>query len=101
MAENSSLKRSYASRRERSDEIGSGTFQEKNKLGKRLREFRRRNHLTQRQVAEKLHMDRSTYAYYEIGKTAPGIRTLMLLPSLYGVSIDRMVGNGAKKGSGF
>lgn len=72
-------------------------FSPENELSGRLQELRCHNRLTQRQVAEKLHVDRSTYSYYETGKTLPGIRTLMRLSSLYGVSIDFIVGNGAKK----
>lgn len=36
-------------------------------LGNRLRTLRRCNGMTQREVAARLHLDRSSYAYYEIG----------------------------------
>ena len=45
-------------------------------LGNRLRTLRRCNGMTQREVAARLHLDRSSYAYYEIGKTEPDLHTL-------------------------
>jgi len=56
------------------------------------KELRRENGLTQKQVANYLHMDRSTYAYYEIGQTKPTIEFLMALTRLYGVSLNRLLG---------
>ena len=37
-------------------------------LGNRLRTLRRYNGMTQREVAARLHLERSSYAYYEIGR---------------------------------
>jgi len=53
--------------------------------------LRRKNGLTQRQVAEHLHMDRSTYAYYELGQTKPTIEFLIGLAHLYNVSLDSLL----------
>ena len=60
----------------------------KKKLDYQLRTIRKASHLTQQQVADKLEMDRSTYAYYETGKTTPSIFTLMKLSQLFQVPID-------------
>jgi len=60
----------------------------KKKLDYQLRTIRKASHLTQQQVADKLEMDRSTYAYYETGKTTPSIFTLMKLAQLFQVPID-------------
>lgn len=60
-------------------------------LGENLRMYRLMNGYTQKQVAACLNIERSTYAYYETGKTLPGIFTLMLLSELYGVTIDDLV----------
>ncbi|MCL2300261.1 MAG: helix-turn-helix domain-containing protein [Firmicutes bacterium] len=57
-----------------------------------FKELRRENGLTQKQVANYLHMDRSTYAYYEIGRTKPTIEFLMALARLYGVSLNKLLG---------
>lgn len=62
-------------------------------LSENLRELRLSVSLTQRQIAQFLKVDRSTYSYYELGKSEPGIETLKQLSTFYGVSIDEMVGN--------
>jgi len=56
------------------------------------KKLRHENGLTQQQVADYLHMDRSTYAYYEIGQTKPTVEFLLALARLYGVSLSEMLG---------
>ena len=51
----------------------------KKKLPELLKRYRENCALSQGQVAEALSVDRSTYTYYEIGKTAPSINTMMKL----------------------
>ena len=46
-------------------------------FSERLRMLRKSNNLTQKQVAQSLSIDRSTYAYYEIDKTKPDYDTLL------------------------
>ncbi|NLB36311.1 MAG: helix-turn-helix transcriptional regulator [Clostridiales bacterium] len=57
-----------------------------------LRKLRLLNNYTQKQVAEVLNIDRSTYAYYESGKTKPDLAQLAKLARLYSVSIDHILG---------
>jgi len=57
-----------------------------------LRKLRKEHDLTQRQVADYLHMDRSTYAYYELGQTKPTIEFLAGLARLYAISISELTG---------
>ncbi|MDR2525929.1 MAG: helix-turn-helix domain-containing protein [Oscillospiraceae bacterium] len=57
-----------------------------------LRRLRKANGLTQQQVAEYLHLDRSTYAYYESGRTKISIDMLLRLAELFRVSISSLVG---------
>lgn len=38
-------------------------------FGQHLAEIRKNNHLTQEQIARQLQVNRSTYTYYETGKT--------------------------------
>ena len=60
-------------------------------LTKQLRHLRGYNAVTQREIADALCIDRSTYAYYELGRTRPKIATLQALSSLYGVKIDDLL----------
>lgn len=43
-------------------------------------------------MSDRLHLERSTYTYYETGKTQPTCETLMELARLYGVSVDFLLG---------
>ncbi len=57
-------------------------------LQKMLRNVRLSCGFSQRQVAEVLHMSRSTYTYYECGKTSPDVGTLRALATLYDVPAE-------------
>ena len=54
-------------------------------LQKLLRNIRLACGLSQREVADALMVNRSTYSYYESGKTSPDVQTLRILAKLYGV----------------
>ena len=60
-------------------------------LGKALKELRNRSGLTQKQVAEILHIDRSTYAYYEGGTTEPDLNSINQLAKLFGIDISALL----------
>lgn len=62
------------------------------KIGGRLRLLRKLCGWKQWEIAEKLHLDRSTYAYYEIDKTRPEYETLISIAAIYGVSVDFLMG---------
>ena len=57
-----------------------------------LRRLRKENGLTQQQVADYLHLDRSTYAYYESGRTKINIDILVRLAHFFQVSLAMLVG---------
>lgn len=57
-------------------------------LRRNLRALRKSAGLSQREIAEMLHINRSTYTYYEMGKTTPGLETLCLLAKLYRVPLE-------------
>ena len=65
-------------------------------LGKQLRLLRQYNRLRQHEVAEALKVARSTYAYYELGKTRPDYETLLRISNLYDVSLRFLLGQGNK-----
>lgn len=61
-------------------------------LAQRLRELRRKADMTQSEVAEKVNISQSSYAYYETGKKQPSIETLKALADLYMTSVDYIIG---------
>ena len=54
-------------------------------LGRKLAALRKQNDITQKQIAEILHINRATYAYYERGDTEPDLKTLVRLSRMFGV----------------
>lgn len=61
-------------------------------FGPRLKILRIKNEMTQRQVAFYLHIDRTTYAGYELGKRFPDVHILCKLADLFNVSVDYLLG---------
>lgn len=68
-------------------------------IGERLRYLRMANRLTQREVADILKIHRTTYAYYETGRSNPDLETLSVLSRIFGVSIDFLVNGKNNKSS--
>lgn len=58
---------------------------------KNLKEARKFNNLTQKQVALYLNVVESCYANWEQGRTEPNIESLRKLSSLFSVSIDELI----------
>lgn len=61
-------------------------------IGKKIRELREENELTQCQLAEKLQISRSALALYETGKRQVPNELLLKTASLFKVSIDFLFG---------
>jgi len=57
----------------------------KKDLEKMLKNLRLACGFTQYQVADVLNIDRSTYTYYESGKTSPDIATLRRIATLFSI----------------
>lgn len=57
-----------------------------------IRALREQNHLTQTQLAQKLHMAQNTYSQYETGKIEWTAPLLIQLANIYGVSVDYLLG---------
>lgn len=64
----------------------------KNKIKERLKELRKENNLTQKQIAKIINKSETGYASWEQGLAEPGINDLIYLSEFYNVSIDYMVG---------
>lgn len=58
----------------------------------RIRNLREDNDLTQQQVADKLIINRRTYAAYENGINSMTPDTLCKIADLYGTSVDYLLG---------
>lgn len=61
------------------------------RMGKKLKRLRENFNLTQQQVAEALGIDRSTYAYYELGRTTPDLDKIDKLQRLYQVQYQDLI----------
>ena len=66
-------------------------------LNEALRILRIRAGLTQKQLADMLELDRSSYTYYETGKSMPTVPAFKRLSNLYGVSMDTMMGESEER----
>lgn len=53
-----------------------------------LKNLRKKYELTQNQIAQKIGIDRSTYAYYERGDTKPDFECILKLTKLYNMDVD-------------
>lgn len=58
----------------------------------RLRELREDADLTQKALAELLHVKQNTYSQYENGLRQPPLGTLITLAKYYGTTLDYLVG---------
>lgn len=61
-------------------------------IHERLRELRRKNKLTQKELAAFLGISESAYGYYEQGRNEPSIDTVIKLAKKYDVSIAYLLG---------
>ena len=60
-------------------------------LAHNLQKKRKQLGLTQQLMSDLLNLERSTYAYYETGKTTPSLETLAKLAALYGCNIEDLL----------
>ena len=57
----------------------------------KLKKFRENIGYTQQQMADALNVERSTYAYYETGKTSPSLETIMRIKDILNVSLEDLL----------
>ncbi len=60
-------------------------------LGTNIADLRRRNNMTQEELAEKLAVSRQTLAKWERCESEPDIQSVIRLSQLFGVSLDGLV----------
>lgn len=65
---------------------------EKERLGRNIKSFREARNMSQRQLAERLWIDRSSLSGYEIGKRTPDIYMLWRIADELDLPLDVLVG---------
>ena len=63
------------------------------RIGEGIRNCRKENGLTQKELAKLLKISCATLANYENGKTVPSMDTIMRISTLFGISTDHVMGN--------
>ena len=66
-------------------------------LGDQIHKLRKKNNLSQEQLAEKVGISRQTISKWELGETAPDIKQAQMLSQIFNVSLDEMLDNGTKE----
>lgn len=67
------------------------------KIGLRLRRIRKQKGISQKELAEKIHVQRQTVSSYERGISTPDIYILIAMADYFGISMDELVGRRWKK----
>lgn len=67
------------------------TDSERALFGTRLRVLREERKLTQQQVGDYANINRSTYSYYESGRTIPHLPTLIMIANLFGLRTSKLI----------
>lgn len=65
-------------------------------LPEKLKEYRKKNHYSQEQVAEYMNLSRQAISNWETGKAYPDLDNLVMLSELYGITVDELLGEGSK-----
>lgn len=60
-------------------------------FSRNLRLLRTLYGMSQKEVASLLHVDRTSYTNYELGKTEPSYHTLLRLAAIYGTTTDMLL----------
>lgn len=62
-------------------------------LGKKIAELRKKNNLSQEELAEKVGVARQTISKWETGDTTPDINQVKVISKIFNISIDELVDN--------
>lgn len=62
-------------------------------LGKKILELRKKENLTQEQLAEKINVTRQTISKWELNETTPDIKQVKELSRLFKISLDELTEN--------
>ena len=62
-------------------------------IGEHIKEYRKRNNISQREMAEMLFVSDKTVSRWELGNGLPDIELLPKIAEILGISIDKLVGS--------
>lgn len=62
-------------------------------MGQRIKELRKKNHLTQKELGGKLNVTKVSVCCYEKGTRTPSLETLIDLSNIFKVNINFLLGN--------
>lgn len=60
-------------------------------LAQRLKTLRHASGLTQQELADLLHIERCTYAFYETGKSHPDLGLILRIARVYNTTVDHLL----------
>ena len=60
-------------------------------IGKTIKKYREEKNLTQKQIADLIHMHRSNYSRVETGERELSIEAIQKIATLFGMTIDQLV----------
>lgn len=66
-------------------------------IGTRIKQLRQNNNLTQTELGNKLNVIKQTISSWETGISSPSNETIIIMSSLFGVSVDYLLGNDVPK----
>lgn len=62
-------------------------------IGNNISDFRKRNNLSQEELAEKVGVSRQTISNWELEESSPDIKQAVILSKIFNISIDELIGN--------
>lgn len=65
-------------------------------IGNKIMELRKKNNLSQEELAEKVGVARQTISKWELGETSPDIKQSKILSKIFNVSLDELADNDIK-----
>ena len=60
-------------------------------ISNQIKNYRKQKNLSQEELAEKIYVSRQTISNWETGKSYPDVHNLILLSTLYEISIDELI----------
>lgn len=60
-------------------------------LNRQIKKYRRMMNLSQEELAERVYVTRQTISNWETGKSYPDIHSLLLLSTLFNISLDQLI----------